>query len=81
MNKEEKKQLSRTRKMSLEFSEAMYAEMEAFVGRRQIFGRAADVVDTDRPVPPVVRNIARSSPTSREPPHVWGWRVPHPARR
>jgi len=67
MNREEKKQLSRTRKMSLEFSEAMYAEMEAFVGRRQIFGRAADVVDTDRAAPPVVRNFGRSSPASREP--------------
>ena len=32
--------------MSLEFSEAIYAEMEAFVGRRQIFRRAADVVDS-----------------------------------
>ena len=40
MSREEKKQLSRTRKMSLEFSEAMYTEMEAFVGKRQIFGRA-----------------------------------------
>ena len=67
MNREEKKQLSRTRKMSLEFSEAMYAEMEAFVGRRQIFGRAADVVDTDRPAPPVARNFGRTSPASREP--------------
>ena len=67
MNREEKKQLSRTRKMSLEFSEAMYAEMETFVGRRQIFGRAADVVDTDRVAPPVVRNFARSAPASREP--------------
>ena len=70
MNREEKKQLSRTRKMSLEFSEAMYADMEAFVGRRQIFGRAADVVDTDRVAPPVARQFGRSSPAAREPPIV-----------
>ena len=38
LSREEKKLLSRTRKMSLEFSEAMYAEMEGFVGRPQIFG-------------------------------------------
>ena len=68
MNREEKKHLSRTWKMSLEFSEAMYAEMEGFVGRRQIFGRAADVVDTDRQAPPVARRFGRSSPVSREPP-------------
>ena len=51
MSREEKKQLSRTRKMPLEFSEAMYAEMECFVGRRQIFGRATEVVDSDRTTP------------------------------
>ena len=67
MSREEKKNLSRTRKMSLEFSEAMYAEMEGFVGRRQIFGRAADVVDSDRLAPPASRHFARSIPTSREP--------------
>ena len=67
LNREEKKQLSRTRKMSLEFSEAMYAEMELFVGRRQIFGRASDVVDTDRLAPPVPRHFGRSAPASREP--------------
>ena len=67
MNREEKKQLSKTRKMSLEFSEAMYTEMEGFVGRRQIFGRAADVVDSDRLAPPVARHFGRSSPSTREP--------------
>ena len=67
MNREEKKQLSKTRKMSLEFSEAMYIEMEGFVGRRQIFGRAADVVDSDRVAPPVARHFGRSSPSTREP--------------
>ena len=44
LSKEEKKQLSRTMKMSLEFNESMYIEIEGFVGRRQIFGRANDVV-------------------------------------
>jgi len=65
--REEKKELSRTRKMSLEFSEAMYTEMEGFVGRRQIFGRATDVVDSDRPAPPVARSFRRSTPTSHGP--------------
>ena len=55
MSREEKKQLSKTRKMSLEFSEAMYVEMEGFVGRRQIFGRASDVVDSDRVPTPAPR--------------------------
>ena len=66
MNREEKKQLSKTQKMSLEFSEAMYIEMEGFVGRRQIFGRVADVVDSDRVAPPVARQFGRSSPSTRE---------------
>jgi hypothetical protein len=64
-SREEKKQLSRTRKMSLEFSESMYVEMEGFVGKRQIFGHVADVVDTDRVVPPVARHFGRSPPTPR----------------
>ena len=72
MSREEKKDLSKTRKMSLEFSEAMYMEMEGFVGRRQIFGRAADVVDSDRPAAPVSRQFNRSSPASREPSVVAG---------
>jgi hypothetical protein len=67
MSREEKKQLSRTRKMSLEFSEAMYVEMKGFVGRRQIFGCAADVVDSDRVAPPAARHFGRSTPASREP--------------
>lgn len=57
--------MSRTRKMSLEFSESMYVEMEGFVGKRQIFGRAADVVDTDRVAPPATRHFGRSPPTPR----------------
>jgi hypothetical protein len=65
LRREEKKQLSKTRKMSLEFSESMYAEIEGFVGKRQIFGRATDVVDSDRVVPPVSRRFARTTPTPR----------------
>ena len=58
LSREEKKQLSKTRKMSLEFSESMYAKMEGFVGKRQIFGRATAVVDSDRVAPPVSRRFA-----------------------
>jgi hypothetical protein len=65
MSREEKKQLSKTRKMSLEFSESMYNEMEGFIGRRQIFGRSSDTVDSDRPAPPVARHFGRSPPTPR----------------
>ena len=66
MNREEKKQLSKTHKMSLKFSEAMYAEMEGFVGKRQIFGRATDIVDTNRLAPLVARHFGRWTPVSRE---------------
>ena len=66
MSRDEKKQLSRTRKMPLEFSERMYVEMELFVGRRQIFGRAADVVDSDRTATPATRHFGRSPPTPRD---------------
>lgn len=55
----------KTRKMSLEFSEAMYIEMEGFVGKRQIFGRATDVVDSDRLTPPNARHFGRSTPSPR----------------
>jgi len=65
MSREEKKQLSRTRKMSLEFSESMYIKMEAFVGKRQIFGCAAEVVDSDRVAAPATRQFERSPPTPR----------------
>ena len=67
MSRVEKKELSRARKMSLEFSEAMYNEMEGFVGKRQIFGRAADVVDSDRLPPHVSNHAHRSTPMSSEP--------------
>jgi hypothetical protein len=41
--------------------------MEAFVGRRQIFGHASDVVDSDRVPPSAMRQFGRSTPTSRSP--------------
>ena len=66
MSREEKKGLSKTRRMPLEFSEAMYHEMEGFVGRRQIFGRAADVVDSDRTTTPLDRQFRRSTPSPRD---------------
>ena len=47
MNREEKRHLCKNRKLPLEFSERIYNEMESFVGKRQIFGRATDVVDSD----------------------------------
>ena len=65
LSREEKKDLSRTRKMPLEFSEPMYIEMEGFVGKRQIFGRATDVVDSDRLGSAVPRSFGRSPPTPR----------------
>ena len=65
LSRDEKKQLSRTRKMSLEFSESMYIEMEAFVGKRQIFGRASDVVDSDRVPSASARQFVRTTPPTR----------------
>jgi hypothetical protein len=72
MSREGKKQLSKTRKMSLEFGKAMYEKMEGFVGRRQIFRRATDVVDSDRfnLASPVSRHFSRPSPAPRDPPTV-----------
>ena len=66
MNREEKRDLCKNRKLPFEFSESMYNEMESFVGKRQIFGRASDVVDSDRLGSPPPKNFARS-PSS---PHV-----------
>jgi hypothetical protein len=63
LSREEKKSLSKTRKMSLEFSEPMYIEMEGFVGKRQIFGRAADVIDSDRVPQPAAMRFCCSPPT------------------
>jgi hypothetical protein len=66
MTWKEKKKLSKIRKMFLEFSEAMYMEMEGFVGRQQIFGRSTDVFDSDRPAPHVARPCRRYSPATRD---------------
>ena len=63
LSREEKKLLSRIRKMPLEFSESMYIEMEGFTGKRQIFGRAADVVDSDRVPPSPPKHFRRSPPS------------------
>lgn len=67
LSREEKKELSRTRKMPLEFSEAMYMEMEGFVGKRQIFGRATEVMDSDRLSSPPGRHSRASTPASCQP--------------
>ena len=65
MNREEKRDLCKTRKLPLEFSECMYTEMETFVGKRQIFGRATDVVDSDRLASPPTKHFGRSPPSPR----------------
>lgn len=39
--------------------------MEGFVGRRRIFGRSSDVVDTDRPSPPAPRHFGQSTTVPR----------------
>jgi hypothetical protein len=65
MNREGKRELCKTRKLPLEFSECMYNEMEAFVGKRQIFGRATDVVDSDRLSSPPSKQFGRSPPSLR----------------
>lgn len=67
MSREEKRDLCKTRKLPLEFTECMYTEMEDFVGRRQIFGRAADVLDSDRLASPPPRQFGRSPPSPRAP--------------
>ena len=51
--------------MSLEFSEFVYTEMKRFFGYKPFFGRATDVVDTDRLTPPVARHFGCSPPTPR----------------
>ena len=65
MNREEKRELCKTRRLPLEFSEGMYNEMESFVGKRQIFGRASDVVDSDRLGSPPAKHFGRSPPSPR----------------
>ena len=63
MDREQKRVLCKTRKMPLEFNECMYIEMEAFVGKRQIFGRPAHVVDSDRLSSPTTKQFGRSPPS------------------
>ena len=65
MNREEKRELCQTRKLPLEFTETIYNEMESFVGKRVIFGRASDVVDSDRLGSPPTKKISRSPPSPR----------------
>lgn len=65
LNRKEKKTLSKIKKMSLVFIESMYIEMEGFVGKRQIFGRATDEVDSDRVPQLVVRQFCHSPPMPR----------------
>ena len=67
MSREDRKELSRTRKMPLEFSERMYSEMETFVGKRQIFGRSSEAVDSDRNAAPPRRAFGRGSPVASVP--------------
>jgi hypothetical protein len=63
MNREQKRDLCKTRKLPLEFTESMYNEMHNFVGKRQIFGRASDVVDSDRMGSAATKIFARSPPS------------------
>jgi hypothetical protein len=67
MSREEKRDLCKTRKLPLEFSECMYTEMENFVGKRQIFGRATDVVDSDRLASQPPKQFGRSPPSPHAP--------------
>ena len=64
MSREEKRELSKTRRMPLEFTETMYTAMESFVGKRQIFGKPTDVLDSDRPVAPLKKQFGRSPPAA-----------------
>ena len=64
MSRDERRELSKTRKMPLEFSEQMYSEMESFVGKRQIFGRSTEAVDSDRPAAPARRAFGRATPAA-----------------
>ena len=72
MNRDEKRDLCKTRRLPLEFSECMYIEMEKFVGKRQIFGRASDVIDSDRLSSPPAKNFSCSPPSPRVPTFVGG---------
>jgi hypothetical protein len=70
MNREEKRDLSKNRKLPLEFSETMFNEMESFVGKRQIFRHASDVVDSDRLGSPPPKTFGRSPSSPRAAAHV-----------
>jgi hypothetical protein len=70
MNREEKRELCKNRKLPLEFSESMYNEMENFVGKQQIFGRASDVVDSDRLGSSPSTKFGRSPPSPHGAPYV-----------
>ena len=70
MSREEKRDLCKTRKLPMEFSESMYTEMESFVGKRHIFGRPADVVDSDRIGSPPAKHFGRTPPSPRPTIHV-----------
>jgi hypothetical protein len=70
MSRDERKELSRSRKMPLEFSERMYSEMENFVGKRQIFGRSTEAVDSDRNAAPPRRGFGRASPAASVPANI-----------
>jgi hypothetical protein len=72
MSREEKRDLCKTRKLPLEFSECMYTEMESFVGKRQIFSCATDVVDSDRLASPPSKQFVRSPPSPRVSAYVAG---------
>ena len=72
MSRDEKRELSRTRKMPLEFSERMFSEMETFVGKRQIFGRSTEAVDSDRHAAPPRRAFGRASPIVTVPANIVG---------
>jgi hypothetical protein len=64
MNREEKRDLCKTRKLPLEFTETMYNEIKSFVGKRVIFSRVSDVVDSDRLGSPPTKKFSRSPPVS-----------------
>ena len=70
MNREQKRDLCKTRKLPLEHTESMYNEMDNFVGKRQIFGRASDVVDSDRLGSAATKTFGGSPPSRRGPAYV-----------
>ena len=65
ISREENKLLFKTKKISLEFSGSMYIEMKGFIGKKQIFGRATDMVESDRVAPSETRQFVCSPPIPR----------------